>query len=97
MKAQITISGQINGNFKLKSKIACNGNYTSIEKGVFNSFHINFDTVGEAKKALRKAWKSIKSENDNLHWRNGIINNCTQLVYNSSKAVLTKHYKNEDI
>lgn len=93
MKAQIHITGQPNGNSILLSKLN-NGTYKT---GMFNSYFINFDSVGEAKQALRKAWIEIKSENDNLHWRNGIINNCTQLVYDSSKAVLTKHYKNEDI
>jgi hypothetical protein len=90
MKAQITISGQINGNFKLKSAIACNGNYTNIISGMFNSFHINFDTVGEAKKALRKAWKQIKSENENIFWHDGLSKDCTNLSYDASQARLNK-------
>jgi hypothetical protein len=88
MKAQVTISGQIGGNFKLKSKIACNGNYTSIENGMFNSFYINFDTVGEAKKALRKAWKQIKSEDDSLTNFDGMNKDYSVLNYDASKAVL---------
>lgn len=90
MKAQITINGQINGNFYLKSAISCNGNYTSIEKGSFNSFHINFDTVKEAKNALRKAWKQIKSEAENIRNRDGLNQDCTNLNYDASTAQLNK-------
>jgi hypothetical protein len=90
MKAQVTITGQVNGNFTLKSAIACNGNYSSIEKGMFNSFHINFDTVGEAKNALRKAWKSIKSEDENLLNRDGLNKDYTNLRYDASQAQLNK-------
>ena len=43
MKAQIHITGQIGGNFKLKSKISSNGNYLGIANGMFNSFYIDLD------------------------------------------------------
>ena len=90
MKAQITITGQIGGNFKLRSKISCNGDYSSIENGMFNSFYINFDTIGEAKKALRKAWKSIKNEDDQTNWTDGLNKDCTNLRYDASRAILNK-------
>jgi hypothetical protein len=91
MKAKIQITGQIGGNYKLLSKL----NNGTKKEGMFNSFFLTFDSVGEGKKAMKEAWKSIKSEDDNLHWSNGLINNCTQLIYDSSKAVLTTYHNNE--
>ena len=91
MKAVITISGQPNGNFYLKSKIASNGNYTSIENGRFTSFYINFDTVGEAKKALKGAWKDIKSESESKRGRyEGLSKDFTNLHYDASEAKINK-------
>ena len=58
MKAQIKISGQISGNFTLLRALN-NGNYS---KGMFNSFYIKFNTIGEAKKAIASAYKKLKSE-----------------------------------
>ncbi len=97
MKAQIHITGQIGGNFKLKSKISSNGNYLGIANGMFNSFYIDFDSIGKAKTAMKKAWQSIKSEDDNLNWHDGLNKDCTNLSYDASQAVLTKHYNNEKI
>ena len=93
MKAQIIIIGQIGGNFKLKSKISCNGNYTTIDKGMFNNYYINFDTVKEAKQALKKAWQSIKREDDELNWTDGLNKGCTNLRYDASAAILNKKIK----
>lgn len=45
MKAQITISGRISGNFTLLRKL---NNGTKVD-GMFNSFHLYFESVGEAK------------------------------------------------
>lgn len=58
MKAQIQITGQIMGNFTLLRKLN-SGDYT---KNRFNSFTINFNTIGEAKKAMREAYKDLKKE-----------------------------------
>lgn len=87
MKAQITITGQIGGNFKLLSAL---GNYTTKENGMFNSFHLNYDTIGEAKQAMRAAWKSIKSQDDNTLWHDGLSKDLTTLRYDASVAKLNK-------
>lgn len=50
MKARIFISGQISGNFKLLNNIS---SYEH-EKGMFNSFYCYFDSVKEAKKAIKE-------------------------------------------
>ena len=90
MKAQITISGQIYGNFTLRNAIASNGNYTKITNGMFNSIFIDFDTIGEAKQAMRAAWKSIKSNHDNLLNKEGLNRDASTLSYDASMATLNK-------
>jgi len=87
MKAQITITGQIGGNFKLKSALS---NYSSIEGASFNSFHLNYDTIGEAKQAMRAAWRSIKNQDDNTSWHDGLSKDLCTLSYNASIARLNK-------
>ncbi len=87
MKAQIHITGQIGGNFKLRNALS---NYTSIEGASFHSFHLNYDTIGEAKKAMRAAWKSIKSQDDNTNWHDGLSKDLTTLSYDASVARLNK-------
>ena len=87
MKAQITITGQIGGNFRLLNALS---NYTTKEDGMFNSFFVNYDTIGEAKKAMRAAWKSIKSQDDNTSWHDGLSKYLTTLSYDASVARLNK-------
>ena len=87
MKAQITITGQIGGNFRLLNALS---NYTTKEDGMFNSFFVNYDTIGEAKKAMRAAWKSIKSQDDNTSWHDGLSKDLTTLSYDASVARLNK-------
>jgi hypothetical protein len=93
MKAQIHITGQISGNFTLLRKL---NNGTKVD-GMFNSFHLYFESVGEAKKAMRQAWKSIKSEDDSLTWHDGLSKDCERLNYDASTAILSKQYNNQTI
>lgn len=90
MKAQITITGQIGGNFTLRNAIKYNGNYTDVTNGMFNSIYIDFDTIGEAKKAMRAAWKHIKNQDDNTSWHDGLSKDLTTLSYDASVARLNK-------
>ena len=60
MKAKIFISGQIMGNRTLLNAIYC----CDVEGGMFNSYHCYFDSIGDAKKAIRDANKSIKQDLD---------------------------------
>ena len=90
MKAQITITGQIGGNFTLRNAILRSADFQNISSGRFNVFYINFKTIGEAKNAMRGAWKLIKSENDNLLNRDGLNVDASTLSFDSSIAVINK-------
>ena len=60
MKAKIFISGQIMGNRTLLNAISC----YDVKDGMFNSYHCYFDSLGDAKKAIREANKTIKQDSD---------------------------------
>ena len=60
MKAKIFISGQIMGNRTLLNAISC----YDVKDGMFNSYHCSFDSLGDAKKAIREANKTIKQDLD---------------------------------
>ena len=60
MKAKIFISGQIMGNRTLLNAISC----YDVKDGMFNSYHCYFDSLGDAKKAIRDANKTIKQDLD---------------------------------
>jgi hypothetical protein len=81
MQTDILISGQISGNFRLLRALN-NGNYS---KGNFNSFTIHFKTKGEAIKAIKAGYKSLKNEEPEY---SGISkSNCnTFLRYDASNA-----------
>jgi hypothetical protein len=87
MKAQIHITGQIGGNFRLLNALS---NYTQKENGMFNSFYVHYDTIGEAKKAMRAAWKEIKNIDDNTSWHDGLSKDLCTLSYDASTARLNK-------
>ena len=59
MKAQIKISGQIGGNFALLNKL---NTWDGYKKTMFGGFLINYKTIGEAKKAMKAAYKELKKE-----------------------------------
>lgn len=87
MKARIFISGQISGNFKLLNNIS---SYEH-EKGMFNSFYCYFDSVKEAKKAIKEAYHSIKNELDPGNY--GVIYKAkdnSSLSYDASSARVRK-------
>jgi len=83
MKAKIFISGQIQGNFTLLNAI----HYESKENGMFNSFHCYFSSVGDAKKAIRHANRSIKSQLDDASQQSSL-----QMA---KDAGLAWHYKDK--
>ena len=60
MKAKIFISGQIMGHRTLLNAISC----YDVKDGMFNSYHCYFDSLGDAKKAIREANKTIKQDLD---------------------------------
>ena len=83
MKTEIRISGQIGGNFKLRSALSC---YPTAEcvNGMFNSFIITYPTKRDALQAIREGYKWLKQTDDELphHFSKGkeFIN------YDASKA-----------
>jgi hypothetical protein len=90
MKAQILITGQIGGNFKILSKMS---NYEIKRNGMFNSFSLIYNSVSDAKKDIRKAIKSLKSDDDYPSSRDRINKDATHLTYDSSEAILYKYHK----
>ncbi len=87
MKAIIHITGQPFGNIKILSAIN-NGDY---RRGMFNSYYIDFESVGDAKKAMRSAWKHIKQHNNTV-WHDGPSKDLKTLHYDASVAtILTNH------
>jgi hypothetical protein len=90
MKVQIAITGQINGNFTLLSKLN-NGN---LKNGMFNSKIISFDTKKEAKKAIKEAYKSLCSDEPGMKGNFGGIRKSqdnTSLYYDASKAEIVSN------
>ena len=92
MRAQILIKGQIGGNFRILSKMS---NYEIKRNGMFNSFSLIYNSVADAKKDIRKAIKSLKSDDDYPSNRDRINKDATHLSYDASEAILYKIYKNE--
>lgn len=90
MKAQILITGQIGGNFKILSKMS---NYESKKDGMFNCIWLNYSNVADAKKDMRNAIKSIKRDDDYPSSRDRINKDATHLSYDSSEAILYKYHK----
>lgn len=94
MKALIEISGQINGNFTLKNKIErCDGSIQT-NKTMFNGFRIHFETVEQAKKALKKAYKDLVYDEPEMKNKiAGISLYNETLMYDASKATI---FRNEN-
>lgn len=90
MRAQILITGQIGGNFKILSKMT---NYESKKDGMFFSFWLNYNSVADAKKDMRNAIRSIKRDDDYPSSRDRINKDATHLSYDASEAILYKYHK----
>jgi hypothetical protein len=85
MKASILISGSTNGNFILSDKIYQFG--ATINNLSFGQILIKFESVKEAKIALKLAYKELKNESlvffNQYSWT---------LSYDNSKAVIRKGF-----
>ena len=87
MKAQITITGQMNGNYAIMSELP---NYEEMKRSMFGSFVVQFATMKEAKKSLRDCYKFLKRDTE-CPIR---ISKCnTSLIFDASRAELTKYEK----
>ncbi len=79
MKTTIEISGQIDGNYKLKAKLH---NYLNENKGMFNRFYLEYPSKKEAKNDLKNAFKSFCKEMPEEK------NKRTGFYFNSDKTIL---------
>jgi len=86
MKAQITITGQINSVFTLKSKLASTG-YDEVKEGRFNSFTFYYDTKKEAVNALAEAYELL-NQDDFWNKRVDSYTRGHSLSYDAAKAVI---------
>ena len=86
MKCKIHITGEINGNFKLRSKL----NYEECKKGMFNSFILSYNRVKDAKQAIKDAYKNMLL-NDTGDWNLRKSKDNTTLYYDASKAEIIKN------
>lgn len=92
MKAKIFIKGQISGNFTLLNNISSYHH----EEGMFNSFHCYFDSVKEAKKAIKDGYLSLKNDLDPDNY--GVVSKSkdnTSLSYDASTANVFKLYNGD--
>jgi transcription elongation factor GreA-like protein len=85
MKASILITGSISGNFILSDKIwQCGAKINNLS---FGQILIQFESVKEAKMALKLAYKELKNESlvflNQYSWT---------LSYDNSKAVIRKGF-----
>lgn len=85
MQVQIRITGQIGGNYSLLSKL---NNY-GVKQGQFNSFTIPYDSVKEAKEAIRQANKEFKQESP-VNSRLYMSRDAKRLSYDCSTAEIIK-------
>jgi len=88
MKAQIIISGQISGNYKLRS--ACMTNNCEDYRQNFNGFKLVFNTMKEARKAIKDGYRWLKSEEPDFYRDGGIGLYKDSLSYDASVAKLSK-------
>lgn len=90
MKTSIYISGQINGNFKLRNAIITAE--CEEKKGMFNAIELIFPTKGAAKKALSAGYKSLVNDQPEMNGRFGGIRYSagSSLYYDASTAKITE-------
>jgi hypothetical protein len=62
MKAKIEVKGQPSGNRILRNAIEYCASECKVEDLRFNNYEIHFSTIGAAKKALSKAFRSMKQD-----------------------------------
>ncbi len=85
MKVQIRISGQIQGNNRLLAKL---NNY-GVKQGMFNSYTIPYDSVKEAKEAIRQANRQFKQDSP-INSRLSMERDASALYYDCSTAEIVK-------
>ena len=92
MKAIITITGQIGGNHTLSGAIASSYLHEERTSGMFYSIKYHFNTMKDAKDAIRKAYKHLRNLGYDTTGITGIRRNSanTELSYDASKAIVSR-------
>jgi len=62
MKAFVDITGQVNGNFTLRNKIAICDGVTEVNNTNYFGYRVYFKTIKQAKQALKQAYHSFIRE-----------------------------------
>jgi len=84
METVIEITGQVNGNFKLRSA-CCTTECTDIKKH-FQNFTLVFKTKKDAVKALSEAYQYLKSDKEDWEASIGSYLRGYSLNYDASRA-----------
>lgn len=85
MKTEIIITGQISGNFTLRSAIY----YDECTSLPFSGFCLKFKTKKDAKKALWEAFKLLRSDREDAKNSRLSYSKNGSLRYDASRATLT--------
>jgi hypothetical protein len=87
MKASIVIMGEVGGNSRLKGYITSEGLHLIVRTQPFGGYEIFFNTCGDAKRALRSAYRSLKVDNRGSHVPMNLTRD-GKLLYDASTATL---------
>lgn len=92
MKAIITITGQIGGNHTLSGAIASSYLHEERTSGMFYSIKYHFNTMKDAKDAIRNAYKRLRNDGHDMGGITGVSRNKanTELSYDASYAIVSK-------
>lgn len=88
MKARIVITGQIAGNNILKTELC---GYCNITQRFYNDYQLTFNSIKEAKSALRLAYASLCLDEPEMKGKMSGIRkskNGKELYYDASKAII---------
>lgn len=86
MKCKIEINGRISGNYTLLKKMGMRSE--GYIKGVFNSFYLIYNSIGDAKKDIKEAFQGLKSDEPDYYKEGGISKQSDNsfLSYDASTA-----------
>lgn len=90
MKCTIEITGQINGNHRLLNNLGMRSD--EHKKGMFNSYTLFYNRVGDAKKDIRDAFMSMRMDEPDFYKSGGISKSRdnSSIYYDASVAKVSK-------
>jgi len=83
MQTTIYVSGQINGNFALRSALLST-DFEEVKETMFNGFAFRFRTKKQAEKALWQAYKQLRAQDEQADYHAK-----DTLYYDASKAYIS--------